>query len=202
MRAITLPDDEPLLDRFYADVYLPAFAHQREPLETWKQRLAGGPYDLTIAIEHEDGAPIAGVAFEHYRESRTGLITYGVVAPHARRRGLGRALIDHAVESLRGRGATLVLGELHDPAKGGDPGRLARFRRWGARVVDVPYVQPDLGFGRDRELLLIAFHPRQGPIAGLAAFFHEFFRHNEGGDPSGEEIAALLASCQDPVTAR
>lgn len=197
MPALRLPDDEALLDAFYRELYLPAFAHQREPLEVWKDRLAGGPYDLTILVREDLSG---GVVLERYRASNVGFLTYLVVAPHARNRGLGRALLDEAIALL---GTDLVVGEIHDPAKGGDPARLARFLRWGARVLDLPYVQPDLGagLGRDHDLLLVTFSP--GPIDGvrIQAFLTELFAITEGRDPD-DELRTLLASCAREIAVR
>jgi len=94
--------DEALLDAFYAELYLPAFAHQREPLEAWKRRLWDDPGGLEVAItvagEDLSGAPrlAGGVVAEHYPRSNTGFLTYLVVAPDARRAGLGRGLLERA----------------------------------------------------------------------------------------------------------
>jgi hypothetical protein len=137
------------------------------------------------------------VVCERYPESGCGLVTYLVVAPHARRRGLGRALLARARETVGE--AALVLGEISDPRGGGDAAawdRLERFQRWGARALDVRYVQPDLGDGRDRRLILVAFDPP--PVvdgAVLRGFLREFYRVVEGKDPDGE----MLASVSDRV---
>ena len=80
-----------------------------------------------------------------------------VVAPTARNQGLGRTLLDVAARELYEAGAALVFGEVHRDA----PERLARFVRWGARTLEVPYVQPSLGPGlaRDAGLCLIVLPP-------------------------------------------
>jgi GNAT superfamily N-acetyltransferase len=203
---IELPAHEELLDAFYRDLYLPAFAHQREPLEVWQARLRGeltGGYTLRILIEGEalldparrrlDG----GIVFEVYPESGCALLTYLVVAPAARRQGVGRGLLDRARAVVGD--AALVLGEISDPRKHDDDAawrRLAQFQRWGGCALDVRYVQPDLGFGRNEDLVLVAFDPP--PIVDgetLRTFLRELFVANEGRAPEPE----ILASVPDQV---
>ena len=203
--------DAALLARFYDELYLPAFHHQREPLAAWEAQLWGeaAPYELAIVLAGHDldgDARLAGgIASELYPASGCGLLTYLVVAPDARRAGLGRALLDGArrtlAERARARGVALaaVFGEVSDPARGGAEAvaRLRRFQRWGARVVDHPYVQPDLGSGRDRALRLIAFAEGTPPPAldgaVLAAFLREFYTLTEGA-PLDDELAGLIAA--------
>jgi GNAT superfamily N-acetyltransferase len=199
---------EDLLDAFYDGIYLGAFADRREPREVWKRRLWGGtpgPYELTVELagEHLDDPARrdihAGVVFERYPASGCGLVTYLVVAPAQRGRGLGRRLLTGAVERLA---APLVLGEV------GDPASLAQFLRWGARVLDVRYVQPALGPGlaRDRSLQLVALPgaaplPDTVPGARVAAFLAELYAVTEGTPPAGpdDELRALLAAIPETV---
>lgn len=223
-RRLSVPGDLPLLARFYDELYLPAFAHQREPREVWEARLAdaGAPYRLmiTVAGADLDDARAArldgGVACEWYPRSRCGLVTYLVVAPGARRGGLGRRLLDDARAALAAHAAATgaevaaVFGEVADPEASDDPeaaARLARFRRWGARLVDARYVQPALGAGltRDRHLRLIAFDPPGARLDGavLAGFLREFYAVTEGGDPDADrELAAVLGAIGPTVALR
>ena len=134
-----------------------------------------------------EGERIAGgICFERYPTSDVGFVTYLVVAPEQRGRGLGEQLLRGAVEQLGG----LVLGEVNDPRKGADWKRLERFQRWGARVLDVRYVQPALGPGlsRDRGLVLIAFAPIPEPVDGarVRAFVEELYAVTEGGAPDAD----------------
>jgi GNAT superfamily N-acetyltransferase len=206
-------EDADLLGAFYRDVYLPAFAHQREPLEAWlAQQTAERPsYSQTIVIAGEALRDPrarridAGVIYERYPRSACGLITYLVVAPHARRGGLGARLLARARDDLRARGARLVLGEVHDPAHAPDAdaarARIAWFAKQGARVVDVRYVQPDLGagLGRDRHLKMIAFSEVVDGAA-LRAFLAEFYDVVEGAGASADaEVAAMIAAIPDDV---
>ena len=149
------------------------------------------PYRLTVRIACDAGAIVGGIAFERYPRSGCGLVTYMVVAPEARRAGLGRALYDGAARALYGDGARLVVGEVAR----GQPERIARFVRWGARVLDVRYVQPALGPGlaRDAELALIALPPVPDPVPGEAvrAFIVELYAATEGGPPEPGLVEAI-----------
>lgn len=149
---------------YYRGIYLDAFAAQREPLEAWHAALRGrAAYTLTVRLAIEGEEVVGGIHVELYPRSQVGLVTYMVVAPAARERGLGRALLEGAVRDLYARGARVVLGEVNDPRVHGEAAapRLERFLRWGARRIDVPYVQPALGEGlaRDEGLCLIALPP-------------------------------------------
>ena len=203
----------PLLARFYDELYLPAFAHQREPLAAWTEQLWGdapAPYELTITLATDGDRPDrridGGIVGELYPESRCAILTYMVVAPQARRAGLGRSLLDDARAALVARGARAVVGEVATTDTDEARDRLARFQRWGARVVDHPYVQPDLGSGRDRALCLVAFDPLDAPaLAGatLRAFLREFYAVTERVDPDADpELGPLLAAIPDQVALR
>lgn len=173
--------DDPRLAAFHAGIYLDAFAAQQEPLAVWQAALRGEkPYALTVRLALDPIAPTpgeaiaGGIAFELYPQSRCGLITYMVVAPHARNQGLGERLFEEAASELRARGARAVLGEVH----GED--RVRRFTRWGAHALDVPYVQPSLapGLPRDESLVLISVGP--AARADVEAFIDELYTVCEG----------------------
>ena len=216
LRTLASAAEQPLLARFYDEVYLPAFAHQREPREVWDaQLIAPTPTlhrEIVLAGEGLDDVATArldgGAIGEWYPRSRCALLTYLVVAPGARAQGLGRALLTAVRQALaahaRRRGAEVaaVLGELSDPA--GSPeaaARLARFRRWGARTIAHRYIQPSLGPGlaRDRDLRLIAFFdgapPACLPGAPLRAFVRELYAATENVDPEDDpELGPILGA--------
>lgn len=181
----------PRVDEFHRGIYWDEFAAQHEPLETWHAALRGEkPYELTIDLAMDGDRIVGGICIERYPRSNCGLLTYIVVAPDQRGRGIGRRLQTSAVERLYARGVSLVLGELDDPRGGTDPikwERVRRNQRWGAQVLDVRYIQPSLGSGRDRQLVLIALPPIP-PIdaAVLRAFIAEFYEATEGGSPDPE----------------
>ncbi len=181
-----LTADDPRLAAFHAGIYWDAFAAQHEPLDAWRASLASGLLRVRLALDGD--TIVGGICFERYPRSGVGLVTYLVVAPAARGRGLGERLLSDAVRELA---TPLVLGEVNDPRVHGDGWeRLARFQRWGARVLDARYIQPALGPGlaRDRGLALIAFAPLPAVVDGpvVRAFIEELYASTEGGEPDPE----------------
>jgi GNAT superfamily N-acetyltransferase len=216
---ITNHDDEELLDEFHTGIYWEAFAEQQEPVAVWKRALWGGasPYELTIRIagralrDRPRRELLGGIAFERYPRSGCGLITYMVIAPAARRQGLGKRLQRDAAATLFAAGAPAVFGEVNDPRRAGDGvdeplddmwRRLERNQAWGARVVDVRYVQPALagGLERDHGLCLIALAggqplPPMMPGEIVRDFVDELYAITEGRAPD----RGLLADIPDRV---
>jgi GNAT superfamily N-acetyltransferase len=212
---ITSHDDEALLDEFHGGIYWDDFADQQEPLDVWKRALWSGasPYKLTIRIagralrDRARRELVGGIAFEHYPRSGCGLVTYMVIAPVARRQGLGRRLQREAAHALFAAGAPAVFGEVNDPRLAGagvdEPlesmwRRLERNQVWGARVLDVRYVQPALapGLARDHGLCLIALAGEQPlppamPGAIVRDFVHELYAVTEGVAPDHEVLAGI-----------
>lgn len=208
-------DDEAVLDEFHTGIYWDEFAEQQEPLAVWKRALWGGtsPYQLTIRIAgHALRDParrqiLGGIAYERYPRSGCGLVTYMVIAPAARRHGLGRRLQRDAATALFAAGAPAVFGEINDPRRLGEGvveplaamwRRLERNQTWGARVVDVRYVQPALapGLERDHGLCLIALAPDQplpDTISGrlVREFVDELYTITEGTAPDPELLSAI-----------
>lgn len=148
-----------------------------------------------IRVLREGGQIVAGIAFERYPRSDCGLVTYMVVAPSHRQRGLGLELQRAAVRELSAR---VVFGEVL-------PAKLERNLRWGARIVDLQYIQPALGPGlvRDRGLILLALgggEPLPDALPGdvVRAFLEELYAATEGGplDPAihiGPTVGLILA---------
>ena len=190
----------------FVDLYLRTFTDpsEREDPAQWPPRLyadlpAPQPRMHLLVAFADDSAAVelhGGIAFEYYRDSRCGLLTYLVTAATRRRRGLARRLIARAIELLhedaRERGAELraVFAESEDPDRVTAHGnamspsaRLTALARLGAYRVDIPYVQPRLegGSGPCRHLLLLAFHPdgtQADHIDGavVRGFLDEFYR--------------------------
>jgi GNAT superfamily N-acetyltransferase len=212
---IATHDDEGLLDEFHSGVYWDAFAEQQEPVAVWKRALWGGasPYELTIRIagralrDRARREIFGGITFERYPRSGCGLITYMVIAPAARRHGLGRRLQREAADALFAAGAPAVFGEVNDPRRIGEGvhepldamwRRLERNQAWGARVVEVRYVQPALapGLERDHGLCLIALSDREPlpptmPGRLVCDFVDELYTLTEGAAPDPELLAAI-----------
>jgi GNAT superfamily N-acetyltransferase len=211
LNIVSVAAEDPRLDAFHGGIYWDEFAEQQEPLASWHAALRGErPYELTIKLAIDGESILGGIAYELYPRSGCGLVTYMVVAPSARRLGLGRRLQGDAAADLYARGAPLVLGEVNDPRITTlEPAehawaRLRRNQTWGARVAETRYVQPALGDGlaRDRQLLLIVLAgatPLGDAISGacLREFLTEFYEVTEGGLPDPEiaipDVVRLVA---------
>jgi GNAT superfamily N-acetyltransferase len=222
-----LRDDvnEELLDAFYEQIYLPAFpiVSEREDPQLWRRRLWGGERLIElhglIAGHHlndrERRQIAGGVLFRYLPVSCSGLIDYVVVAPGFQRQGLGRWFMDQAKAALervtkdRGSELVAVFMEVNDPRRVSESGdsmnpwaRIRFFQGWGAKVLDVPYVQPELlpGQGRARDMVLLAVLPRQTDPPSLSAravieFVHEEYRAYGVSNPE------MDADCQASVNA-
>lgn len=190
----------------FIELYTTTFTDlsEREDPTQWPLRLYGDQdapqpqMHLLVAVDADSSTPalLGGMAFEYYRESRCGLLTYLVVDPAQRRRGVARQLIQRAIALLTQdagtAGSTLrgVFSETEDPALVAAEGnamspqqRLITLAQLGARRLAIPYVQPTLagGSGRCRHLLLLVFYPELTQttcIEGSAVrdFLHEFYR--------------------------
>jgi GNAT superfamily N-acetyltransferase len=215
---LTLTDrgeHEPLLERFHGGLYLSAFAAQAEPLEVWKWALWSdeAPYRMTLQLALEGDSIMGGIAFELYPRSGCGLVTYVVVAPEARRGGLGKTLRSGAARTLYGDGARAVFGEVNDPRAPHSYEtaeeswrRLERYQRWGSRVLDIRYVQPSLGEGleRDRGLVLLRHAGDAPPLdrmpgSVVKGFIAEFYAITEDGREVDDELRAILDGVPDEV---
>lgn len=192
--------DPSLLARFvqlYA--YIFSDPKQRENPRLWPPRLWGVPPEPepllhVLLARGADDVILGGAVCEYYRESSCGLLTYLLVAEQARGTGIGRALTRAALSALRDdaerHGAALhaVFAEAEDPRATDDPARrayrtarLTLLAKLGAALVDVRFVQPDLGdgAGRERGLVLLSLTiGAQAALPGnvLGAFMHEFYR--------------------------
>jgi GNAT superfamily N-acetyltransferase len=226
--------DQQLLQEFCTELYMPAFPieSEREDPELWKPRLWGDaplPFEFHLLIAGTDlaHAPtrklVAGVVFELYHQSACALVTYIVVHPDARQRGLAQALLDSARHVLQeraaagGRSLRAIFAEVNDPRlvsaerDSMDPWqRLAIMERLGARIVAIPYVQPALGPDQDRadELLLVTF-----PVDGtpretierrtVAAFLEDFYTalgvEDLDGDPDLTRARSAMREEQIPL---
>ena len=144
--------------------------------------------------------------------SRVLLISYLVVHPDMRGRGLGSATLARVLPIWFEQHRPLAtLGEVEDPRvhrarPGQDPiGRLRLYGRLGARILDIPYLQPEInrGHGRVRDLFLIASPAHSLGVQGtepaldadlVETFLTEYFTSAEGiGEPDAELTALLKA---------
>ncbi|MGB5694603.1 MAG: GNAT family N-acetyltransferase [Polyangiales bacterium] len=197
----------------------------REDPALWLGRMWGDAPEpapivhIIVAVDGSGRQVIGGVVCEYYRASGCGLVTYLVVTPTTRRTGIGRQLVSCAAATLRtqaavhGRPLQAVFAEAADPARlpssngGTEPGeRLSALARLGARRVDIPYVQPDLGGGAGRVeglwLLSMGVAPQEelpGPV--LRAFLHEFYRSLGVADPDADaDFQGMIARVNESVS--
>lgn len=195
-----------MLDAVHRDLFLPNFPdpdEQEEP-DDWIPRLWEAPkppepeqHGFVAGTDLESTArrSLAGFAFvERYRESRSALLSYIAVNTSGRGRGLGRELLDRALDSAHdaakqdGKPIRAVFAEIHDPRRVDrakdviDPAQRVRImERLGAWRVPISYVQPPLDEDSERSdrLMLIAFPLDRKPIVDVgvvAEFLTEYYR--------------------------
>src|SRR5215210_1876357 len=196
--------DDELLEQVYEALYLPNFPvpEEREDPSIWRpllwERTDADSTTLHVFVAGTDLGDrgrrrLAGFVFcEHYARSGCGLISYLAVDPDQRHHGLGRLLVQTAIDALRTDGGRVgtplkaVFAEIHDPervrpqADVMDPTeRASFFAKLNARRVAIPYVQPELRAGRRRarDLHLIALPVDGDPLSldsgDVDAFLHE-----------------------------
>jgi GNAT superfamily N-acetyltransferase len=210
--------DARLLEAMYEHVLEPSFAaDELDPLDSIAAGLCAAGDPLTLAaVAVEGDAALGGLIGELYRRSGVLLIAYLAVSPDHRGRGIGsRLLAEAAAGWYHELDVALALGEVHDPrhyAAIEGPGALARLRlygRLGARLLDMPFVQPALSPERRRvpQMLLLAFHVAPSSLAAgveppsleptrVRTFIRDYYTAAEGGVPAAEDVEyARLESC-------
>ena len=220
--------DEVLLRQFHQQLYLPAFPRtQRERASIWRELLWGSDphvelhcvlagFNLRSAQRRE---VIGGHLFEFYPTVRCGLLTYLVVERHHRRLGLGSFLLRLGLRALhrpcgRRRMVRAVFAEIEDPRKTARGSRLIDpwrrvdfFCRAGARILDVPYVQPELspGAGRARDLMLLAIEPSHAshlPSNVVREFLRDYYLALGVAAPSRDHDYLRMLRCLRRDTVR
>ncbi len=178
------PGHYELLKKAYNEIYVDAFPdiNEREELEIWVSKLknkaqsASDSYAIILAGDNLDdpaNAYIKGIAVGiYYDDAQSGLMAYNAIRPECQRQGLGRFLVNERIKAFEGvsksKGHDLkaIFLEVNNPDKvetcgdSMDPKlRKATFEAWGARTVDVDYVQPALSTdkGKCKELMLMAY---------------------------------------------
>jgi GNAT superfamily N-acetyltransferase len=217
-RALDGRGDCELLLRFHREILAAAFsADELDDVEIMAHGLRGERAAQTlasVALGGDDDTLLGGVVGELYRRERVLLLAYLAVRPTLRGRGIGTALLKYAAAHwYASPDVGLAVGEVHDPRRwptvaGEDAARRLRFyERFGARVLDVPFVQPGLANGRPRipGFLLIALYvdPATVVVQGdgeslradlLGRFVRRYYETAEGAhEPWDAELARLLA---------
>lgn len=205
--------DRDLLAAIHRDLFRPNFPdpdEQEEP-DDWEPRLWGNPeppqarqhgFVAGTQLTSPEHRWLAGFAFvEHYRRSRTALLSYIAVDKSSRVRGLGRELLSRSLSSVR-RAADdeahplrAVFAEIHDPRRVSaaddviDPAdRVRIMHRLGGWRVPVTYVQPALGPDSQpsHKLMLIAFPLDDNPaieVSAVTDFLAEYYAALGIADP-------------------
>ncbi len=230
---LTQPGHLELLKKAYNEIYVPAFPNddERENLDLWtnklksKSRSSADKYVIIIAGNDLDDASacfIKGISVGiYYDDAQSGLMAYNAIRPECRNEGLGRQLVDARVEALHGIAASKghdlkgIFLEAHDPVHPCNNGydsqkRVDKFESWGARKIDVDYIQPALAGdkGKPRDLLLMAY-PVNGvyPTPGLTEeFLHALYKGHGHEPPEDDEdyckmVADLRAQSLQPMVA-
>ena len=219
-RALDGDDDGDLLDRFHREVLMTSFsADELDHLDVMARGLRGEGEAQTLAsVALGPGdALLGGVVGELYRSEHVLLLAYLAVRPELRGRGIGTALLEHvATQWYANPGVSLAVGEVHDPRRWSETGgedavsRLRFYERLGARVLDVPFVQPALDSRRARieGFLLLAMYA--GPEAVVSTgdgesvradlvgrFVRHYYEVAEGvREPRDPQLVRLLGAIE------
>lgn len=118
---------------------VPSFVYDSFYPHGWEQRqttdlaevLVGEPENVDVAVE--DGNPLGWICTRLHPDDGMGEIYVLAVDPDHQRRGIGRALTEHAYGRIRSAGMRMVMVETGDD-RGHAPARLAYetagFERW------------------------------------------------------------------------
>jgi GNAT superfamily N-acetyltransferase len=206
----------------YEELLIEAFPPaETTPLDVLQRSLTVTPPLARVAVTVQgtprerpssDGAGklVAAVVGDLFPASRVLLISYLVVHPDMRGRGIGSATLSRVLPIWFEQHRPLAtLAEVEDPRvhparPGQDPaGRLRLYGRLGARILDIPYMQPEInrGHGRVRDLFLLASPAHSLSVHGaepaldadlVETFLTEYFASAEGVSEPDAELTVLL----------
>jgi GNAT superfamily N-acetyltransferase len=212
VRAIESPGPE--LEDVYRRLLEPNFPP--EEMGTLEDLAGGVGTGSASVLVHTTGGEADAVAVGwRFAPIPVVLLSHLAVATGARGAGVGGVLLREAVTAWT-RTPCLVLAEVDHPSSDrvaeawGDPRRrLAFYTRHGARVLDLPYVQPEVhaGKGRVGGMLLLALHvdptllTPTGTVRSKAveAFLRAYFVAAEGAPPLDPQARILLQRASDPA---
>lgn len=217
IRELRGEQDLPLAARLYREVLQPSFQpDEMYPWEVFAEGLRPGRVPamrVAVAVDGE-GSPVGGLTAELFPSSGVLLLGYVAVQPEWRGRGIGSLLLTTAGPRwYDDPSVVLALGEVHDPrhtwpiAGEESLARIRFFKRAGARVLDVGFMQPSLGIGMNRvpnfllvvvtvkDVALVATDPPAVDARVVDTFVREYFDHCEGfhGGTADPELAGMLA---------
>lgn len=203
-----------LLVRAYHDIYVPAFPDpdERESLEKFQRGVRGEIAGVDIAVnilgenlQDKDKAVIKGISVGYYyQKQNVGLLAYNAIAPQAREKGLGKIMVQSRINSLKNYAAAQgkkidgVFIEVNDPQKVAvendsmNPAdRVAIFTKWGARKINIPYVQPPVDKdGAYCDYLLLMNYPvdgRYAPASAVEKYLRGIYREDRLGRKPEED---------------
>lgn len=161
--------------------------------------------EVLVHLIGDEAAPDGIAIAEYFPKSRVLLLSWLAVRPQGRGGGIGRRLLTQALQRWRDElDPVLVLGEVEhpdsipaDPIHGDPAARLRFYDSFGARALDLPYLQPPLrpGGAAPENLMLVAFLvdglvPGHGvPAAPLHDFLDAYLPHH--GTPYEKVFRAL-----------
>lgn len=209
--------DRASLDRLYHEVLVPSFAPNELVLATTLHDSLAEPSAAHVAVAvDETGSIVGGAVADWHAASGVFLLSYMAVRADCRGLGIGNLLMERVRSWWEARDAAVALAEVedprhHKPSEHGDPvARLRFYRRAGARVLALPYTQPEVrpNAGRVGGMLLIVFHiaPHVRVADGLSSdvlrsFLGDYLVDAEGLTPSAAtaELDSLYPGLRDPV---
>lgn len=214
------PDLFPLLEKAYYEIYLPAFPdlNEQETLEKFHDLMNGALPEVGIIInlvgtnlDDPKKAVVAGIGIaNYYRNGGTGLLAYNAVHPDHKGGGIGNLLVRSRIEALKtmaqadGKKLTAVFLEANNPVTARDKQdsmdpqeRLKLFKKWGAQIVPVDYVQPPLSdYGDYCHDLLLLNYALDGKYAGpkeVRSYLKAIFKENlNGGSEHDSYLKTML----------
>lgn len=182
-----------LLAKAYVDIYQRTFhLCEEEVISCWVDTLQGkNPHlDIVIVLAGDNlqstKPTLKGMSIAYYQKTRDiGWLAYNAIDPAHRAANLGRVMVDVRRQELlecaqrNGKSLKAVFFSCADPAKvkrendSIDPSkRLKIFEKWGARMIDIDYVQPLLhtsDISKDSDMVLMNYpHPKTGTYATAA----------------------------------
>lgn len=208
--------DESELAELYPQLLVSNFpASELDSLAHLSARWRAGA--LVVLVAQDAAGSALGMAIADV-DGPIALLSYLAVSAASRGTGAGGALVAEITRRLVERpGTCAVLAEVArpdahatDPLHGDPARRLTFYARQGARALNLPYFQPALGPGMDRErgMLLIVLGAEPSCVRGdrfvataqLRAFIDEYLA--ESGDRPLEDDAegrALAEAMREPV---
>jgi GNAT superfamily N-acetyltransferase len=221
-RIVRYPDVAPAdrsrwIGRTYDDVLRPNFPpNELTPWPAFADMVSQeSPTTHVVAACTPDDQHLGCIVGHWFRSARVLLISYLAVSAESRSQGVGTALVQAAIPSWAAElGPDAVVAEVEDPQRfvgmrGQDPVRRLRlYARLGARLVDTPYVQPEVnpGAGRVSGMLLVVAPAVSAGVVTLAGgqpalpsgvittFLTEYFSSTEGPGYDDAQFRALVGS--------